>query len=96
MANKRTLKKEISFIATELIAECLFNQINQNDETCAKLDAIIDKIIDIETDFKARVNVADGRENPKLVKKYYSHLIVSLDKAIDEVVAEMTQLLGAE
>ncbi len=96
MANRRGIKKEITFIASELIAECLFNQINQNDEMCAKLDVIIDKVIDIETDFKARVNVADGKENPKLVKKYFAHLIADLDKAIDEVVAEMTQLLGAE
>lgn len=95
MANRRVLKKEISFIATELIAECVFNKITLSDEKAEQLDKVIDKILDMEIDFRSRVNKADGKDNPKLVKNYYAQLIVSLDKAIDEIMSEIGQLVEA-
>ena len=41
---------------------------------------------------KNSVNTPDGKENPKLVKKYYKSLIQSFDNKIGEILKELGEL----
>ena len=79
MANKRQLKKEINYITEELISECLYNRYFITDCDAQKNDEILAKIISMQDEFLRRVNVTDGKNNPKIVKKYYQNLIASFD-----------------
>ncbi len=89
MANKRELKKEINFISNELIAECLFNKLYIKNSDPQKIDELLSRIINCQDDFLRRVNTPDGKENPKLVKKYYKSLIQSFDNKIGEILKEL-------
>ncbi len=93
MANKRNLKKEINYISNELIAECLFNKLYITDNnSSSKIDELLSKIISFQDDFLRRVNTPDGKDNPKLVKKYYKSLIKSFDDKIGEILKEIGEL----
>ena len=45
MANKRTLKKEINYVAGELLSECLCNKYLIPGTDAEKVDALMGKII---------------------------------------------------
>lgn len=89
MANKRDLKREINFITVELVNECLFMRDCTPDMTDEKCNGLIDKILDIQDDFLRRTGTPDGKDNPKLVKRYYRKLIQDFDAAIGEVMKEV-------
>lgn len=92
MANKRQLKKEIHFVTGELISECLYNSCFVKDMDAAKNDEILQKVIDMQQEFLSRANLSDGKNNPKIVKKYYRKLIEDFDKKIEEVLNDFTQI----
>ena len=92
MANKRNLKKELNFITSELYSECLFIKFYEKDIDPEKADALLNKIVNTQKDFSSRINHTDGKDNPKLVKKYYDSLIADLDKTIGEIIDEIEQL----
>ena len=64
MANKRTLKKEINYVAGELLSECLCNKYLIPGTDAEKVDALMGKIIGIQDDFLCRVG-ANGDKDPK-------------------------------
>ena len=86
MANKRTLKKEINYVAGELLSECLCNKY-----LIPGTDALMGKIIGIQDDFLCRVG-ANGDKDPKKVKVYYRKLRADFDKAIDEIFEDLAAL----
>lgn len=92
MANKRQLKKEINFITEELISECLYNRYFTTGSNAEKNDEILTKIIDMQDDFLKRVNTTDGKNNPKIVKKYYQKLIADFDKCIEDIISEFAEI----
>ena len=92
MANKRQLKKEINYITEELISECLYNRYFITDCDAQKNDEILAKIISMQDEFLRRVNVTDGKNNPKIVKKYYQNLSASFDKGIEEIISEFAEM----
>lgn len=94
MANKRNLKKELNFITEELFSECLFIKFYIKDVNTEKADALLSKIANTQETFSSRISHPDGKEDPKLIKKYYNKLIADLDQTIGEIIDEMAQLKG--
>ncbi|MEG1574893.1 MAG: hypothetical protein RR293_02410 [Bacteroidales bacterium] len=92
MANKRNLKKEINFIAEELIADCLLSKAFVSGNNDSKTDELIGRIFDIKEDFLARINKTDGKNDVKLVRNYYRSLITNFDKKAGEIIAEIEKL----
>ena len=92
MANKRDLKKELNLITNELYSECLFIKFYEKEVDVQQADALLGKIAQTQEEFASRINHTDGKENPKLVKKYYEKLIADLDKTIGEIIDELEQL----
>ena len=80
MANKRTLKKEINYVAGELLSECLCNKYLIPGTDAEKVDALMGKIIGIRD------------KDPKKVKVYYRKLRADFDKAIDEIFEDLASL----
>ncbi|ASB50849.1 hypothetical protein [Alkalitalea saponilacus] len=71
MASVRNLKKDINFLASELVTQAYLSKVifkKINDE---ELDQLISDALNFKTEFIARVNHPDGKDNPKLVKSYF-------------------------
>ena len=66
MANRRTLKKGIQLVTSDLITESYINYLMLKKMDNAGFDAIVEKIADINNDFLARVNHPNGTKEPKL------------------------------
>lgn len=92
MANKRVLKKEINYVIDELITDCIVCDAFISGKECKSVDKLIGDLFSIKADFLARVNKADGKDNPKLVKNYYKSIVADFDKKIGEVLAELDKL----
>ncbi|GAF01440.1 hypothetical protein [Saccharicrinis fermentans] len=78
MANIRELKKDINYLASEIVTQgylklTLMNTVKEEDIT-----PILTEAIRMRNEFIARTNHPDGKNNRKLVKKYYNKLRTDL------------------
>ena len=91
MANRRTLKKAIQLVTSDLITESYINYLMLKKMDNAGFDAIVEKIADINNDFLARVNHPNGTKEPKLVKAYYKKLIEDFNKEVDQIIEKLNK-----
>jgi phage-related tail protein len=92
MASRKDLKKSIKFVSLELATEC-FIKFSYNPKAKEEnVNAILDKIGDLDTDLIARVNHTDGKENRKVTKNYYKKLIEDWNKGVKEIIGEIEKL----
>ena len=91
MANRRTLKKGIQLVTSDLITESYINYLMLKKMDNASFDAIVEKIADINNDFLARVNHPNGTKEPKLVKAYYKKLIEDFNKEVDQIIEKLNK-----
>ncbi|MCT4588971.1 MAG: hypothetical protein N4A71_14200 [Carboxylicivirga sp.] len=74
MASVRELKKDINFLASELITEAYVKQLVKEDVNNDKIAEVMVKAIEFRNDLVAKANHPDGKDNPKLVKAFYQGL----------------------
>ena len=91
MANRRTLKKGIQLVTSDLITESYINYLMLKKMDNAGFDAIVEKIADINNDFLARVNHPNGTKEPNLVKAYYKKLIADFNKEVDQIIEKLNK-----
>ena len=73
MASIRQLKKEIEFLSSQMIGDCIdFVQTFNGKEMEAM--AVIDEIVLLHNSTIDKINNPDGKDNPKLVKGFYQKL----------------------
>lgn len=92
MAKRKKLKQIINYVAGELFIEALlFKQVipGVNQE---KAEALMSRIIDVQTDFVLRAGSPDAKHNKTLVKEYYRKLYVDLQTEIDAIAQEIAEL----
>ena len=91
MASIRTLKKDINFLASELVTQAYMNQMlfKEDDE---KLEKDVINALDFRTNLLSKVNHVDGKDNPKMVKSYFSKLrkemVAEFDKLFNDSATE--------
>ena len=74
MANLRELKKDINYLASEIVTQgymklALVENINEEE-----LTPILVEAVEMRNEFIARINHPDGKDNKKIVKKYYQKI----------------------
>lgn len=74
MASIKELKKDINFLASELVTEAYVKQMLKEDIDNDKLSQVIVKAMTYRNELVKRANHPDGKDNPKLVKAYYKKL----------------------
>lgn len=74
MSNRRTLKKTIHLLCDELFFECCLIKFFSEKDNTEKAEVILTKIVDTEAEYVKRAGRYDGKENPSVVRKYYSKL----------------------
>ena len=96
MASIKRLKKEIDVIMSQVLGDC-FYIVEYNPKVDAKaVMQIAGEVIEKHRDFRMRANHPDGKDNPKLVKKYYNDLagdvLDAADKALEALSAEVKKV----
>lgn len=84
MANKRNLKKSISYVVGDLFQECLVLKIIKKADD-AKVDEVLADILDLQNEFLARINHAA----PGNMKAYYRKLYSDFGDAVEAIIAKM-------
>jgi len=92
MANRRVLKKDISYVAGELYAEVMVRMILIPGVDRFKADDLLSRILDMEDEYIRRANRPDAKDNKVLVKEYYRKLRIDLQTEVDAIVREITAL----
>lgn len=92
MASRRQLKKTIKFVTSELISDVYFRLLMSKKVNEEAVDQIVLKIVDINKEFVLRVNRPDGKNNPKIVKQYFSKLYTDWQEKLSVIIKEIEGL----
>ena len=90
MASVRELKKDIDLVMSLALSDCFYvleYNTKVDDEAVMK---IAGEIIQNHRQLRIRANHVDGKENPKMVKKYYKSLISDVLKSADSALKKLS------
>ena len=91
MASIRTLKKDIDMLMSMVLNDCFYIvEYNPKVDTAAVMK-IAGNIIEKHREFRLRINHPDGKDDPKLVKKYYSDLSAEVLEAADNAFIALSE-----
>lgn len=92
MASIRQLKKEIEFLSSQIITDCIdFVQTFNGKEMEAM--AVIDEIVILHNASVDKINNPDGKDNPKLVKAFYRQLKKEYVAGVNEAYKRLESLV---
>lgn len=92
MSSIRSLKKNITYISSELFAECVFSRIYLPNTDLQQVDEVMVKILTKENEFLRRANRPDGKKNPELTRKYFKKLKDDFAQHIEDVINDIQTL----
>lgn len=96
MASKRDLKKDIDMLMSMVLNDCFYVLEYNSKVDAQSVMKIAGDIIEKHREFRIRANHPDGKENPKLVKKYYDELAADVltvaDEAFESLSAEVKKV----
>lgn len=92
MANKRNLKKAINNVCGELFAECIAaSAVSRHEDTKANSEALLKAIVHMHSDYIMRVSHPEPGMKTKI---YYNTLISSLNKDINDIADNISNMLS--
>ncbi len=92
MASIRELKKDINFLASELVTEAYVKQYLNADVDQDKLAQLMVAAIDFQNTLVRRANHPDGKDNPKMVKAYYTKLRKDMMASFLKIAEDINEL----
>jgi len=96
MASLKNLKKDIDYLFFELISDCfLFTSIHSGDKRNQVQD-LIEEAVTMRNEFIDRANHPDGKDNPALVKTYYTALRKNLLETVDGYFEKLSRITKSE
>ncbi len=92
MANKRELKKRISFVCSGLFAECVAaSTFASREDKADNLKALLRSVLRMHSDYIMRVS---HPEPGMLPKTYFRSLVDSFNREIDDMVDQISNMLS--
>lgn len=88
MANKRDLKRGITYISSELFAECVATSYSNNCDQ-ANVDSLLKSIMHMHSDYIMRVSHPEPGMLPKL---YYRTLIEHFNNDVNDIVDQISNI----
>ncbi len=85
MASVKQLKKDIDNQIFAIISDCLLFTGLHPDNKTEEVSDIIEEAVSLRNDLIARVNNPDGKDNPSVVKKYFSAVETDLTTGADKL-----------
>jgi hypothetical protein len=97
MASVRELKKDIDVLMSLALSDCFYVlEYNSKVDEKAVME-IAGEIVHKHHELRIRANHPDGKDNPKLVKKYYKGIVADLlaaaDSALEKLSAEVKRTI---
>lgn len=89
MANKRTLKRDISYICSDLFAECIAASLYGIPANKDNINALLTAILKIHSNYIKRVSYPEPGMN---IKDYYKDLKDNFAKQVNEIVDQINNL----
>ena len=93
MATVRRLKKEIEFISSQLIGDCIYFLETFDDKKDKTVLSIIEEAVLLNNTMLDRACHPDGKDNPKLVKQHYRKLKSDFIKGLDQAYGKLESLI---
>jgi len=93
MATVRRLKKEIEFMSSQLIGDCIDFLETFDDKKDKTVLSIIEEAVLMNNTMLDRACHPDGKDNPKLVKKHYQQLKTDFVKGLDKAYGKLEGLI---
>ncbi len=89
MANKRTLKKTINYICSDLFAECVAASLYSGKPDQEDVNALLASILSIHSDFIRRISHPEpGMKD----KEYFQKLMKDFNKQVSEIIDQIGNL----
>lgn len=96
MASKRDLKKDIDLLMSMVLNDCFYVLEYNSKVDAQSVMKIAEGIIEKHREFRIRANHPNGKDNPKMVKKYYNELAAEVltvaDEAFEALSAEVKKV----
>ncbi|MDB4335021.1 hypothetical protein OAA06_01540 [bacterium] len=92
MASIKGLKKDINYLASEILTHGYLKQMMHEGIDEKALSAILVDAIKMRNDLVARINHPDGKENPKIVKTYFLEVRKQLMETTDALFSKINEL----
>ena len=93
MATVRRLKKEIQFMSSQLIADCIDFLETIDDKKGVEILSIIEEAALLNNKMLDRASHPDGKHNCKLVKAHYRKIKSDFIKGLDQAYAKLEGLI---
>lgn len=88
MANRRTLKKNVNYIAGELFAECIVNSLYVPGTDKKKADELMTEVLNMQNEFISRISHTE----PGNVKVFYKKFRTDFNTKVNEIIDAMGKL----
>jgi len=82
MASRRKLKKSINYIASELLAECLYQKQNLDTSNAQKAENLAVDVLKMHREFISRISHTE----PGNVKGFYKKLYADFDAQAEKIL----------
>jgi len=92
MASRRKLKKTIKFVSSELITDIYFRLLMSKSVKEETVDQLVVKIVDLNREFVLRASHPNGKDNPKIIKQYYTKLYTDWQEKLAVILKEIEAL----
>lgn len=96
MASIKDLKKDIDYLVYELISDCFTAMTIQPIDKSDDLAEIVGEAVKLRNDLFSRVKHPGGKEDPKLMKQYYTKVRVDLLEGIDKLFEQLSKVTGSK
>lgn len=92
MSSLRSLKKDIDYLFFEFISDCFMFSSLHTGEKKVQVQDLIEEAVNMRNEFIDRANHPDGKDNPALVRAYYSAVRKDLLVKVDEYFEKLSAL----
>lgn len=93
MASLRSLKKDIDYLLSLVLEECLYVIDEYPDSDREKLMEIARKVIAAHRELRLRVNHINGKDDPVLVKEYFRKVVTDLFATANTALEDISGLI---
>lgn len=93
MASLRSLKKDIDYLMSLVLEECMYVISTYPDADKEQVLEIARKIIAAHRELRIRVNHPDGTENPKVMKASLRKIVDDLYTSADTALNDLSKLI---
>ena len=93
MANKRRLKKEIEFMSSQLIRDCIDFLDRFEDKQDTTILSIIEEAVRLNNTILDRACHPPVKNDPKLVREHYRQIKTDFIKGLDQAYGKLESLI---